>query len=315
MGGVPSYKVLAESGELDRRIEAADELTRSCRLCPRACGVNRMEGELGFCRTAARALVSSHGPHFGEERPLVGKHGSGTIFFTNCNLGCVFCQNYEISHLGVGQPVSPDRLAGMMCELEDLGCHNINVVTPTHVVPEILKALALAVERGLTVPIVYNSGGYDSVETLRILDGIVDIYMPDFKFWDRDTADRFAKAPDYPEAARNALREMHRQVGDLQIGDDGIAVRGLLVRHLVLPQDLAGTEEVVDFLAREISKETYVNVMDQYRPCFRADRYPEINRPLQVRDFENALEMALRSGLKRLDQLNYPRQRYRIIRW
>lgn len=276
--------------------------------------MNRLKGEQGFCKTGVHALVSSHGPHFGEEQPLVGKHGSGTIFFTSCNLGCVFCQNYEISHLGVGQPATPDRIAGMMLDLADVGCHNINLVTPTHVVPQILKALSLAAEGGLSLPLVYNCGGYESVETLRFLEGIVDIYMPDFKFWDRDTADRLAQAPDYPDAARQALKEMHRQVGDLVIDGEGIAVRGLLVRHLVLPQDLAGTGEVMEYIAREISRDTYVNVMDQYRACFQADRYPDINRSLSARDFENALESALRAGLNRLDQLQFPR-RYRIVRF
>jgi len=258
-----------------------------------------------------RAVVSSHGPHFGEERPLSGRHGSGTIFFTHCNLGCVFCQNYEISHLGMGEPVTPKKLAEIMIELEETGCHNLNLVTPTHVVPQILEALSLAVEMGFSLPLVYNCGGYESLDTLKLLDGIVDIYMPDFKFWDEKTSERLASAPDYPQVAREAIREMYRQVGDLTTNGEEIAKQGLLVRHLVLPSGLAGTGRVAGFLTREISSNTYVNVMDQYRPCYRADRYPDIARPLREKEFADAVEKAVNAGLCRLDQVEFPR--YRMV--
>ncbi|MCX5867207.1 MAG: radical SAM protein [Proteobacteria bacterium] len=277
MKSYPSYFSLAENGELKHRVEKAYELLKSCRLCPRKCGKNRTKGEKGFCKTGLQAVVSSHGPHFGEERPLSGRHGSGTIFFTYCNLGCVFCQNYEISHLGMGEMVTPEKLAA----------------------------------EGFSLPLVYNCGGYESMETLKLLDGIVDIYMPDFKFWDEKTSERLASAPDYPQVAREAIREMYRQVGDLTTNGAEIAKRGILVRHLVLPSGLAGTGRVAGFLSREISSNTYVNVMDQYRPCYRADRYPEISRPLREREFADAVELAVNAGLCRLDQVEFPR--YRMV--
>lgn len=311
MKSYPSYFSLAENGELKHRVEKAYELLKSCRLCPRKCGKNRTKGEKGFCKTGLQAVVSSHGPHFGEERPLSGRHGSGTIFFTYCNLGCVFCQNYEISHLGMGEMVTPEKLARIMLELEEIGCHNLNLVTPTHVVPQIIEALSLAVAEGFSLPLVYNCGGYESMETLKLLDGIVDIYMPDFKFWDEKTSERLASAPDYPQVAREAIREMYRQVGDLATNGAEIAKRGILVRHLVLPSGLAGTGRVAGFLSREISSNTYVNVMDQYRPCYRADRYPEISRPLREREFADAVELAVNAGLCRLDQVEFPR--YRMV--
>ena len=302
-----SYLGLYESGKLSARIDKALAILGECRLCPRRCKVNRLEDERGICRTGRLAVVASYAPHFGEESPLAGQFGSGTIFFTNCNLGCVFCQNYEISHLGEGEEVTAEQLAAMMVRLQEMGCHNINFVTPSHVVPQILEALPAAIDRGLSVPLVYNSSGYDSVETLALLDGVVDIYMPDFKFWDKDSARRLAGAPDYPEKARAALREMHRQVGDLAIGANGIARRGLLVRHLVMPGGLDETREILDFLAREISVDTYVNVMDQYRPCGRAGEFPPINRPLDWEEYGEALVMTKEAGLKRLDERNWGR--------
>lgn len=246
-------------------------------------------------------MVSSAGSHFGEESPLVGTHGSGTIFFSGCNLLCSFCQNYDISHLREGSEVEADRLAGAMLQLARGGCHNINLVTPSHVVPQILEALVQAVEGGLHVPLVYNTGGYDSVETLTLLDGVVDIYMPDFKFWENAWAERLCGAGDYRERAMEALREMHRQVGDLEIDEAGVAVRGLLVRHLVMPGGTAGTEGVMRFLATEISRDTYVNVMDQYRPCWEAQKTPAVNRRISREEYEQALEAARKAGLHRLD--------------
>ncbi len=297
----PFYIETHEKGLLKGKREAALKLLNSCVLCPRQCKVDRLSGETGICRTGASAAVSSYNPHFGEERPLVGRSGSGTIFFTHCNLRCTFCQNYDISHLGQGETVSDRELAAMMLNLQRIGCHNINFVTPTHVVPQILCALEIAVENGLNVPLVYNSGGYDSVPTLRILEGVVDIYMPDFKFWDPGIAQKTCDAPDYPDAARKALVEMHRQVGDLTMDAEGIARRGLLLRHLVLPHDLAGTREVLRFVASRISTNTYVNLMPQYRPCGRAGETPGLAEALSSKDFEAALKMAEEEGIQRLD--------------
>jgi putative pyruvate formate lyase activating enzyme len=246
-------------------------------------------------------MVSSYGPHFGEESPLVGRHGSGTIFFTYCNLRCVFCQNYTISQLGEGVPVTGEKLAQIMLSLQARGCHNINLVSPSHVVPHILEALELAVEK-LTIPLVYNSGGYDSLETLKLLDGIVDIYMPDMKYADEKVAEQLSGIKDYPRINRAAVKEMHRQVGDLQLDEQGIACRGLLVRHLVLPERLAGTEEITRFLAREVSTNTYLNVMAQYHPCHQAFNQAPLARPLNGQEFNEAIEIAHRQGLYRLDE-------------
>jgi putative pyruvate formate lyase activating enzyme len=247
-------------------------------------------------------MVSSYGPHFGEEAPLVGRHGSGTIFFTYCNLHCTFCQNYTISQLGEGSPINKEQLAEMMLSLQSRGCHNINLVSPTHVVPYILEALELAADKGLHLPLVYNSGGYDAVETLKLLDGIVDIYMPDMKYSDAKTAEELSGIKGYPEINKAAVKEMHRQVGDLRLDEDGIAQRGLLVRHLVLPNKLAGTEGVVRFLAREISANTYLNIMAQYHPCHRAFDMPQLARPLLEQEFQDAIDLAHRQGLNRLDK-------------
>lgn len=304
------YIDLHENGELKRRIDAAQELLRTCRVCPRDCGVNRLEDERGFCEIGKLPMVSSHSPHYGEESPLVGRYGSGTIFLTSCNLRCCFCQNYDISHGMQGRTVSLDRLGGMMVELQGIGCHNINFVTPTHVVPQILAALPFAIEKGLTVPLVYNCGGYESVETLKLLEGVFDIYMPDFKFADGEVASQFCDTPDYPEKAKAAFREMHRQVGDLVLNEDRIAERGLLVRHLVMPKGLAGTREVMRFLAQELSKDTYVNIMDQYRPCGTAHDHPPLNRRTTPAEFEEALRMAEQEGIHRLDE-----REPRVIFW
>lgn len=281
--------------------QAAAELSH-CTLCPRQCGVDRTAGETGFCRTADKAVVSSYNAHFGEEAPLVGRHGSGTIFFTHCNLMCTFCQNYEISHLGEGYEVTNSQLADMMLNLQEAGCHNVNLVTPSHVVPQILAAVQIAMQRGLRIPLVFNSGGYDKIETLQMLENVVDIYMPDFKFWDKAIAEQTCQAPDYPEVARQALLEMHRQVGDLIIDQTGLARHGLLLRHLVLPNGLAGTREIMRFVATRISTQTYVNIMPQYRPCGRAAETPELSQALSSQDFEAALQAAHEEGITRLDQ-------------
>jgi putative pyruvate formate lyase activating enzyme len=295
----PSYRRSLASGRLRTLVDLAKSTLKCCDLCPRLCRVDRTAGELGFCGGGEMAKVSSYGPHFGEESPLVGSRGSGTIFLAGCNLRCCFCQNYDISHLGHGRETVADELALMMLRLEEGGCHNINFVTPTHFVPQIIEAIEIAAEQGLSVPIVYNCGGYESVETLKILEGIVDIYMPDFKFAGRESAEKYFSAPDYPEVARAALKEMHRQVGDLII-KDGLARRGLLVRHLVMPEHLADSLEVFKFLATEISPETFVNVMEQYRPCHEADRFPEIARRLEADEFRSALKLAQEGGLKRI---------------
>ncbi|MBF0477728.1 MAG: radical SAM protein, partial [Deltaproteobacteria bacterium] len=258
-----------------------------------------------------QAKVSSYQPHFGEEDPLVGESGSGTIFFTHCNLLCRFCQNFEISHGGEGQAVTNEILASMMLELQQMGCHNINFVTPSHVVPQILSALIQAVEKGLCVPLVYNTGGYDKVETLKLLDGIVDIYMPDLKFVSPVPAAKFMNAPDYPDIVKAAIKEMHRQVGDLYMDDRGIAMRGLLVRHLVMPADLAGTREAMRFLAQDVSTHTYVNIMDQYRPCGLAGQFDELARRPTMEEYDQARLAAGDEGMTRLDR----RERIRIIRW
>jgi len=265
--------------------------------------VNRLAGDVGKCCTPREAMVSSYGPHFGEEAPLVGRHGSGTIFFTNCNLRCLFCQNYSISQLGEGQKVSKEELAYIMLFLQDKGCHNINLVSPTHVVPQILEGLELAVESGLHLPLVYNSGGYDSLETLRILDGIADIYMPDMKYDDEEIARELSGIENYPEMNKAAIKEMHRQVGDLEINEEGVAQRGLLVRHLVLPHGLAGTKGIVNFLCKEISRNTYVNIMAQYHPCHNAFQIPSLGRRISSTEFHEALSLAQGAGLSRLDKI------------
>jgi putative pyruvate formate lyase activating enzyme len=297
----PSYRVLHEKGLLKDRADQALKLLKDCRLCPRKCRKDRTRGETGFCRTGRYAKVASYGPHFGEESPLVGTHGSGTVFFSSCNLLCSFCQNYDISHGREGPEAGPSLLAGMMLDLAEQGCHNINFVTPSHVVPQILEALPVAVEAGLDIPLVYNTGGYDSPETIKLLDGIFDIYMPDFKFWDKEQAITYCSAPDYREAACLAITEMHSQVGDLVMDENGVAKRGLLVRHLVMPSGIAGTEQVMGFLAGKISRNTYVNIMDQYRPCYKAKSDSVINRRITLAEYEDALETARRTGLYRID--------------
>lgn len=290
--------------DASRLSEAARRLSgrlRSCDICPRLCRVDRAKGELGVCRVGARPIVASFGPHYGEEAPLVGQNGSGTVFFSGCPLRCVFCQNYGISHLLEGEEVTADRLASIFLAVQRTGCHNLNLVTPTHVTPQIVEALDIAAGKGFSLPVVYNCGGYERVDTLRELSGIVDIYMPDLKFLDPGRSARYCCAPDYPDVAREALREMSRQVGPLTFDPDGIAVRGLLVRHLVMPGDASTTREVIDFLADEIGPGTYLNLMDQYRPCGRAVEFPEIARRTSRKEWEDARAYALRKGMTRLD--------------
>jgi putative pyruvate formate lyase activating enzyme len=298
-----AYLELYRSGELKTRTAEAYRRLASCNICARECGVNRRESAKGTaCRTGERAAVSSYAPHFGEEAPLVGRGGSGTIFFAWCNLMCQFCQNYEISQLGYGQEVEPEDLAKMMLYLQEVGCHNINFVSPSHVVPQILAGLLVAAEAGLRLPLVYNTGGYDSLETLKLLDGVVDIYMPDVKYADEAVAQRYSRVKNYPAVNQAAVKEMHRQVGDLVTDEQGVAQRGLLVRHLVLPQRLAGTKEIVRFLAEEISPHTYLNVMDQYHACFKASDLPPLHRRITQQEYDEAVQMALNAGLSRLDK-------------
>lgn len=300
---MPAAYLQLSDEELQQRVDAAEEILHRCTLCTRQCMVDRADGELGYCKIGARAQIASTTAHFGEERPLVGSGGSGTIFFSGCNLRCVFCQNYDISHRARGSARNAAQIADIMLRLQDQGCHNINFVTPSHVVAQILAALPHAIEGGLEVPLVYNTGGYDSVDTLKLLDGIVDIYMPDAKYADEGVAAELSDAPDYPEVMKAALTEMHRQVGDLETDARGIARRGLLVRHLVLPNKLANTAEVMEFIA-SLSTNTYVNVMDQYRPCYRADEFGDINRRLDREEYREAVEAAHAAGLDRLDSRN-----------
>ncbi len=297
----PSYLRLAREGRLRQIERDLWEILRACRLCPRACGADRLGGKRGVCESTARLKVASHGPHFGEERPLVGRSGSGTIFFSNCNLLCCFCQNWEINHRGDGRFVSEVELAEMMISLQERGCHNINLVTPTHVVPHIVRALGMAVDRGLRVPLAYNTGGYDPVDVIRALDGVVDIYLPDFKYQDGAIAAKYSSgAADYPAAAAAAIKEMHRQVGVLKVDERGIARRGLVLRHLVMPQNIAGTDRFVTWVARELTTDTYVNIMAQYRPAHRAREYPELARRLTQQEWAQALAWAKDAGLTNL---------------
>jgi putative pyruvate formate lyase activating enzyme len=298
----PAYLQLFHSGELERRVGEAYARLEACDICARECGVNRRQSPEGAgCHTGERAAVSSSGPHFGEEAPLVGRGGSGTIFFTWCNLSCQFCQNADISQRGHGHEVEPEELAQMMLSLQSQGCHNINFVSPSHVVPQILAGLLISAQAGLHLPLVYNTGGFDSLKTLALLDGVVDIYMPDMKYADPKVARRYSGISDYPVVNWAAVKEMHRQVGDLKTDSQGVAQRGLLVRHLVLPGGLAGTPEVVSFLRDEVSPNTYINVMQQYRPCYRAHEHPSLDRRITNQEYAEAVRLAQGAGL-RLDE-------------
>ena len=300
---LPAYRALLSTGELAQRVKQAYQHLEDCDLCARYCHMNRRQTIKGaVCRTGERAIVNSYAPHHGEEDPLRGWNGSGTIFFSWCSLRCVFCQNSEISQKGIGREVEPAQLAEMMLQLQAQGCHNINFVTPSHVVAQIIAAVEIAAHQGLKLPLVYNTGGYDSPEALALLDGIIDIYMPDMKYGDSKLARQYSKIRNYVEVNFAAVKEMHRQVGDLQLDANGIAQRGLLVRHLVLPANIAGTDTVLAFLAREISTNTYLNLMDQYYPCYRADDYPLLARPITRAEYDQALQLAQQYGLQRLDQ-------------
>ena len=297
----PAYLALERSGELERREAVLWEILHECRLCPRGCGADRIAGEKGVCSSTAGLKVHSAGPHFGEEPPLVGRNGSGTVFFSNCNLLCCFCQNWEINHRGDGRVVDHAALADMMLSLQLRGCHNINLVTPTHVVPHIVRALRIAVREGLRVPLVYNTGGYDSLEAIKTLDGIVDIYLPDFKYQDGELAARYSSgASDYPEVAAAVIKEMRRQVGDLLTDDTGVARRGLMIRHLVMPNNIAGTDRFVRWVRDELSLDTYVNLMAQYRPMHDAPQIPEIARRITTDEWLQALRWAREAGLRNL---------------
>jgi len=299
----PAYLELYETREVHRRAEAAAATLESCQVCPRNCKVNRLEDKTAVCKTGRLAQVASYFPHFGEEDCLRGRKGSGTIFFAMCNLRCVFCQNFDISQAKKGPEVTPQELAAMMIELQDLGCHNINFVTPEHVVPQIVEALPYAIEKGLRLPLVYNTSAYDSMESLELMNGLVDIYMPDFKFWDEDLSLKYVKAKDYCTAARAAIKEMHRQVGDLVLDNYGLAKRGLMLRHLVMPGGIANTRNIMHFIANEISKNTYVNVMAQYYPSGKVSEndYAEINRHITQDEYQKAIATARDEGLYRLD--------------
>jgi len=299
---LPAYEKLDREGKLAQRVKQAYAIFKHCQLCPRRCGVNRLKGERGFCQAPVRPVIYSYHPHFGEEVPVVGENGSGTIFFSNCNLRCVFCQNWPIAHEGRGKKVEDEDLADMMIKLQKMGCHNINLVTPTHVMPNILNATRIALKKGLHLPLFYNTSGYERLEILKIIDGIVDIYKPDMKFMDGDMAEKYSGgASDYPEVTKKAILEMHRQVGVLKSDQNGYAIRGLIIRHLVMPNRVAGTEKFVKWVAENLPKSTYVNIMAQYRVEYKAFEYPEIARGITVQEFLEAMEWAKKYGLINLD--------------
>ena len=300
----PAYMKLFHSGELYRRSRQALRSLANCKVCPRDCEVNRLNNEHSVCKTGRKARVGSYAPHYGEEDCLRGTNGSGTIFFSLCNLKCVFCQNYDISQDGDGVEVSPEDLAGMMLDLQNRGCHNINFVTPEHVVPQILEALPLAVQMGLRLPLVYNTGAYDSMESMQMMEGIVDIYMPDFKYWSNERSQKYLKAKDYPETARAVIKEMHRQVGDLVLDENGLAKGGVLLRHLVMPEGLEDAENIMKYLSKEISADTYLNIMAQYFPAGKVNeiKYQEINRRPHSQELATVEKIARQCGLHRFDQ-------------
>ncbi|HUV58672.1 MAG TPA: radical SAM protein [Desulfatiglandales bacterium] len=307
----PAYEKLENEGKLAQRIEQAYAILEDCQLCPRRCGVNRKKGEKGFCRGPYRPVIFSAQPHFGEEVSLVGKNGSGTIFFSNCNLRCIFCQNWPISHEGKGKELTDEDLANMMIHLQKIGCHNINLVTPTHVMPNILNATRIALKKGLRLPLVYNTSGYERLEILKILDGVVDIYMPDMKYMDADQAEKYSSgASNYPEVTKRAIIEMNRQVGELKVNKRGIATRGLIIRHLVMPNRVAGTEKLLRWVAKALPKSTYVNIMAQYHVDYKAFDYPKIARGITVQEFLEAMEWAENFGLTNLDPKSVALKRF-----
>lgn len=302
MGFQPSYIFLYQRGELTHRVQQAYRFLEACTLCPYECKVNRFEEEVGFCQADARLKVAEITPHFGEEAPIVGQYGSGAIFFSYCNMGCVFCQNYDINLEGRGRIISTEELADGMLTLQAQKCHNINLISPTHYIPQILEGVFKAVSKGLKIPLVYNCGGYESVSALHLLRGVVDIYLPDVKYSDDRIAQKYSKVPDYFKAVKLALKEMYYQVGDLQVNKEGIAERGLLVRHLVMPGNLADTEQIVRFIAEEISKNTYLNLMDQYQPAYKAMMFKELKRRTTSLEYHQAMELARNAQLHRFDE-------------
>ena len=298
----PAYLSLLNSGELVERVKIAYQRMSNCTLCGVSCEVDRLSGELGVCKTGVQARMSSFGPHMGEEDPLRGVRGSGTIFFGRCNLRCQYCQNSDISQRDSGELVEPEDLAAAMLELQSYGCHNINFVSPSHVVPQILAGVLVAAQAGLRLPLVYNTGGYDALESLALLDGVIDIYMPDMKYANAQVGRLYSRVKDYPQINQAAVLEMHRQVGDLQVDERGVAQRGLLVRHLVLPHGLAGTAQIVRFLAEQVSKDTYLNLMDQYHPAYNAHQHAKLKGTLRPQEYREAVRLAEEAGLRRLDE-------------
>jgi len=299
------YLPLLESGELLRRVEKLNKMLENCVLCPHQCKVNRLKGERGYCKTLNNVVVSGAEPHFGEEDELVGHNGSGTIFFSHCNLRCAFCQNYEISYCGEGKEMTVQQLSEIMLSLQKRGCHNINLVSPSHIVPQIVEAIYLASQKGLILPIVYNSGGYDLTDTLRMMEGIIDIFMPDIKFSSNELAERYIGVKEYSRIAKAAVKEMFRQVGNIAVDEENIAYKGLIIRHLVLPQNLAGTEEIMKFIANELSKDVYVNIMAQYFPAHKAYGIPELGRRITREEYARAVEAAKEAGLNRYTAYGY----------
>lgn len=294
-----SYLRLCKKGKLEKRIKLLYTLLESCELCPRKCNVNRLKDEVGYCKMGKELVVSSYGPHFGEEKPLVGVYGSGTIFLAGCNLLCVYCQNYDISHNRVGSVVG-EEVADFMLDLQRQGCHNINLVTPTHFAPQLVKSIEVGAKKGLTIPVVWNCSGYENVEVIKLLEGIVDIYLPDIKYGKTDPAKKYSNAPNYFKKCKEAVTEMYRQVGNLKFDEHKIAYRGLIVRHLVLPENQAGSKEIFEYL-RDLSKDVYVNIMDQYRPEGRSGQYKKIDRCTTSKEFNNAIQLAKKLGLHKLD--------------
>jgi putative pyruvate formate lyase activating enzyme len=293
----PVYLESCNNGILDRLIEETFGMLESCRICPRRCGVNRLKDEKGFCKTALLPKICNYMPHHGEEPPISGTHASGTIFFSYCNMACVYCQNYEFSQLGEGREVEFEELADFMLQLQNLGCHNINLVTPTHVMPQILKALRLAIPAGLKIPIVYNTSGYELPEMIKLLEGIVDIYLPDMRYADSDIAMKYSSAPDYPQYNQESVKQMHRQVGNAEIDERGIIKKGIIIRHLVLPGNSSGTDKIMKFIAQELSVDTYISLMSQYLPCYNAGRFKEISRRITYKEYKDAQKIMHRYGL------------------
>jgi len=293
----PAYLEAYRNKNLDKIIDKAFKMLASCCLCPRKCQVNRLKNEKGFCKTGLNPKVCSFMSHHGEEPPISGSSGSGTIFFSNCSMGCLYCQNYEFSQLGQGREVEFEELAGFMLELQKLGCHNINLVTPTHILPQILKALAIAIPLGLNLPLVYNTGGYELPEIIALLNGVVDIYLADMRYASNDMAVKYSLAPDYPDYNQRAVKQMHKQVGIVEINTLGVIVRGLIIRHLVLPNNISGTEEIMKFIAEEISPETYISLMSQYLPYYKASEIPDLSRRLTAEEYEQAKESMHKFGL------------------